>query len=123
MSGSVQAQPTVRSSKRSLCVGGFSAALILVAGVLIIPTTLFMAAASHTAPDTSDYIRMAFAQVAGATVAIVTSVALVIDRFARRAPRSAIAFLALIAAIVTIWEIQAIDTSADFLLSGIIVTS
>ena len=122
MSGSVQAQPTVRSSKRSLCVGGFSAALILVAGVLIIPT-LVMAAASHTAPDTSDYIRMAFAQVAGATVAIVTSVALVIDRFARRAPRSAIAFLALIAAIVTIWEIQAIDTSADFLLSGIIVTS
>ena len=70
MSGSVQAQPTVRSSKRSLCVGGFSAALILVAGVLIVPTTLVMAAASHTAPDTSDYIRMAFAQVAGATVAM-----------------------------------------------------
>ena len=120
MSGSVQAQPTVRNSRSPLRVGGFSAALILVAGVLIIPTTLVMAAASHTAPDTSDYIRMAFAQVAGATGAIVTSVALIIDRFARRAPRSTIAFLILIAAIVTIWEIQAINTSADFLLSGII---
>lgn len=122
MSGTLQT-PTGARAKRPLHVGGYSAALILVLGVVVVPSVVVMAAVSHTAPDTSDYIRMAFAQVAGATIAIVSSVALVIDRLVRRARWSAIAILAVIATVVTMWSIRTIHASADFLLAGIGLTS
>ena len=46
---------------------GFSGGVILVLGVLLIPMALVMIFNSYTAPDAAAYIRMAFAQVAGAT--------------------------------------------------------
>jgi hypothetical protein len=74
---------------------------------------------SYTAPDAAAYIRMAFAQVAGATIAIITVVGLLLHRVVRRSPPSTIAWFAFIALIVGSWQIATFDHAATFLLSGL----
>ncbi|MFG6503977.1 hypothetical protein [Microbacterium sp. P05] len=51
---------------------GFSGGVILLVGVLLIPLALSVIFDSSATPDAAAYVRMAFAQVAGATIAIVT---------------------------------------------------
>jgi hypothetical protein len=48
-----------------------------VLGIVIVPMLIVVAANSWQAPDADAYIRMAFRQVAGQTIAILTSLALV----------------------------------------------
>ncbi|WP_435748462.1 hypothetical protein [Microbacterium sp. PMB16] len=98
---------------------GFSSGFILVIGVVLIPMGLGLAFNSWSAPDADAYVRMAFAQVAGATVAIVTVVGLVVQRIVRRSSVGDIAWFALIAVVITTWQVTGLSRTADFLLNGL----
>lgn len=88
-------------------------------GVVLIPIALGLIFNSWAAPDDEAYIRMAFAQVAGATVAIITSVALVVQRIIRRRAIGDIAWFALIAIVITAWQFANLSHAVDFLLTGL----
>ena len=95
---------------------GFSAGVILVTGVMVIPfaiTAIFM---SYSAPDAAAYVRMAFASVAGATIAIITVLGLLIHRIVRRSPFGTIAWFAVIAVLITWWQLAGISSVANTLL-------
>ena len=98
---------------------GFSSAVILVTGVVLIPMVLGIIFNSWSAPDADAYVRMAFAQVAGATIAIGTVVGLVVQRIARRRSIGDTAWFGLIAVVVTVWQISNLSRTADFLLIGL----
>ena len=98
---------------------GFSAGAILVVGVLVVPITLVLVFNSSSTPDAAAYVRMAFAQVVGATIAIVTVLGLLAHRILRRSPRATIAWFAGIAALVVSWQIGQFGRAADFLLTGL----
>lgn len=67
-------------------------------------------------PPDVDYVQMAFISVAGATVAIVTVLGLLVDRILRRASVSTIAIFAAIALVVTIAQIQSLGYASGLLL-------
>lgn len=102
---------------------GFSSGVVLVLGVVVVPISLVVIFNSYTAPDAEAYVRMAFAQVAGATIAIGTVLGLVIQRIARRSPIRDTAWFGLIAVVVTAWQISNLARTADFLLTGLGVGS
>jgi len=58
---------------------------IFVTGVILVPVLLSILSNSWSAPDDAAYIRMAFATVAGQTIAVITVVALLIAMVVRRA--------------------------------------
>src|SRR3954453_14651938 len=98
---------------------GFSAAGILVTGVVLIPMALGIIFNSWAAPDADAYVRMAFAQVAGVTIAIGTVVGLVVQRIARRSPIRDTVWFGLIAVVVIAWQVSNLARTADFLLTGL----
>lgn len=83
---------------------GFSGGVILVTGVILVPMALGIIFNSYSAPDAAAYVRMAFAQVAGATVAIITVLGLLLHRIVRRSPVSTIAWFAFIALVIGSWQ-------------------
>jgi xanthine/uracil permease len=98
---------------------GFSGGVILVVGVLIVPMAIVTIFNSYSAPDAAAYGRMAFAQVAGATIALITVLGLLLHRIVRRSPPSTIAWFALLALIIGSWQIATFNRAADFLLTGL----
>jgi hypothetical protein len=96
---------------------GFSAPLLLLGGLVIVPIGLALLTTSYEAPDDAAYVRMAFASVAGATVAIITVLGLLVDRIVRRASLSTIAIFAVIALVVVPWQLSAISRATDLLLT------
>lgn len=97
-------------------VRGLSSGLMLVVGVLLIPLALTLAFNSWTPPDAQDYVRMAFAQVAGSVIGMATAVGLVIHRILRRSPPSDIIWFGAIAIVIVAWQISALSAAADLLL-------
>lgn len=83
-------------------------------GVLIIPGLLSIAANSWSEPDAADYVRMAFATVIGATVAIVTVVGLWVFFLRRRSPY--LFWYTLGAVVVVAMQVSFIFGAADTLL-------
>ena len=110
---------TVQRSMPGTRLKGFSGGVILVVGVLIVPMALVMIFNSYSAPDGAAYVRMAFAQVAGATIAIITVLGLLLHRVVRRSPPSTIAWFAFIALVIGSWQITTLDHAAAFLLTGL----
>lgn len=96
---------------------GYSASVILVAGVFLAPVALMVVFNGWSAPEPSDYVRMAFAQVAGATVAIGTVVGLVLHRVVRRSPIGEIAWFSAIAVAIVAFQIGVVANAASSLLS------
>lgn len=94
----------------------WGASLLLVAGVLVIPALLAILANSYSAPDAAAYVRMAFATVAGQTIAIVTVAGLLASRIISRAPRTEIIRFAAIGAAVTFYAVSIIAAAGDMLL-------
>lgn len=88
-------------------------------GVVLIPMTLAIIFNSWSAPDADAYVRMAFAQVAGATIAIATVVTLVAHRIVRRSALRDTLWFALIAVGITAWQIANVSRAANFLLTGL----
>jgi hypothetical protein len=95
---------------------GFSAPILLVGGLVVVPTALVLLFGQSSAPDDATYVRMAFATVAGSTIAIATVLGLLVDRIIRRATPSTIAIFALIALVVAPWQLHIISSAADTLL-------
>lgn len=89
--------------------------LIGLVGIIAIPMGLSLAFNSWEAPDAEDYVRMAFATVAGQTIALVTSWSLLIVSFAQRA-RGVTTVLTVVTALVTGGALAAFDLSAENLL-------
>ena len=94
-----------------------SAPVLLVGGVVVVPTLLTFVFNSWEAPDAEAFVRMAFASVAGATIAIVTALAVLISRIRERF--STVAVFAVIAVVVIYYSLSAIDRAGAFLLEGI----
>jgi hypothetical protein len=95
---------------------GFSAPIILLTGLVLVPMGLALAANSYGPPDDAAYVRMAFASVAGAAIAIGAVVGLVVDRIVRRASVSTIAIFGVIALVVVPWQLSIVSNAADLLL-------
>lgn len=95
------------------------AGAILLVGVVLVPLALVVTFNSYSAPDHDAYIRMAFAQVAGATIAIVTVLGLVLHRIVSRSPVGTIVWFALIAIAVISFQISQLARIASFLLTGL----
>jgi uncharacterized membrane protein YgdD (TMEM256/DUF423 family) len=93
--------------------------VIGIAGVVVVPFILVVAFNSWTAPDDADYIRMAFAQVAGQTIAITTMVGLIIASRFRRRTGAATGWLLVLAALVISGSLSAMSRSAEHLLQMI----
>lgn len=118
----LDSSPAVASSTRRR-PREFTTAFVLVTGTVLIPAALVAIFNSWDAPDAAAYVRMAFAQVAGASIAIVTVAALVAQRIVRRRKLSDILTFALIAVVVTAFQIQAFSRASAFLLTGLDVVS
>lgn len=109
----VAAKPRTRPGTSLM---GFSAPAVLALGVIVIPAALGIAFGNVSAPDDEAYVRMAFATVAGATIAIACILGLLVDRIIRRATISTIAIFSVIALLVVPWQLNAIGAAADLLL-------
>ena len=107
----VATRPDTTSRRKS------SAPVVLVGGVVVVPTLLTFVFNSWEAPDAEAFVRMAFASVAGATIAIVTAVAVLISRIRERF--STVAVFAVIAVVVVYYSVSAIDRAGVFLLTGL----
>ena len=107
----------VATSTPTLSRWSFQAALILLGGVIVIPTLLTFIFNSWSAPDAEAYVRMAFASVAGSTIAIVTVLGVLVSRLRERF--STVATFAVIALVVAFYSFYAINRAAAFLLGGL----
>ena len=107
----VATRPDTTSRRKSF------APVVLVGGVVVVPTLLTFVFNSWEAPDAEAFVRMAFASVAGATIAIVAAVAVLISRIGERFSR--VAVYAVIAVVVVYYSVSAIDRACVFLLTGL----
>lgn len=98
---------------------GFSAPLVLLLGLVIVPVALALATLPQGAPTDEDYVRMAFASVAACTIGIVSVLGLLVDRIVRRAKASTIALFAVVALVVVPWQLSGIGRAADQLLANL----
>lgn len=96
---------------------GFSGGVILVVGVLLVPLVIVAIFNSYDAPDAAAYVRMAFAQVAGATIGIITVLGLLLHRIVRRSSPLTISWFSFIAFVIVFWEVNAINSAALVLLN------
>jgi len=93
------------------------ASLLLLGGVVLVPTLLTFVFNSWEAPNAEAYVRMAFASVAGSAIAIVTVFSVLISRLRERF--STVVVCAVIAVVVTYYSFNAIDRAGAFLLGGL----
>jgi xanthine/uracil permease len=119
MSETLPASDTVQRPMPGTRLWGFSGGVILVVGVMLVPMAIGMVFTSYSAPDASDYVRMAFAQVAGATIAIVTVFGLLLHRIVRRSPFGTIAWFAFLAVAIGSWQLSGISRAAESLLMNL----
>lgn len=84
----------------------------------MVPLVLTFAFNSWAAPDNAAFVRMAFAQVTGGTIAIATMLTLVVVSIVNRT-RTATPVLVLVAVIVTQYWAVSLSTAADMLLQRI----
>ena len=117
MSDTQPISETVQRPMPGTRLWGFSAGVILVMGVMVVPfaiTAIFM---SYSAPDAADYVRMAFASVAGGTVAIITVLGLLVHRIVRRSPLGTIVWFTVIAVLIVWWQLAGIGGRVTSLLT------
>lgn len=106
-----------RTTRPGTSLRGFSAPLVLLLGLAVVPFGLTLLTLPAGRPDEMDYVRMAFASVAGCTIAILSVVGLLVDRILRRAKPATIAYFALVALVVVWWQLGNLSIAAETLLS------
>ncbi|MGL3149567.1 hypothetical protein ACSS7Z_04330 [Microbacterium sp. A82] len=94
-----------------------SRAAILIVGIILIPVALSIALNSYDALTVDGALRMAFATVAGQTIAILSAVTALILTVKRRYALPAIAAFVLIAVFVTIAAISNMANAGELLLT------
>ncbi|MCP2030330.1 hypothetical protein L1277_000394 [Okibacterium sp. HSC-33S16] len=97
-------------------LGQWSAPTLMIMGVIAIPALLALLFNSFSAPDDAAFVRMAFAAVAGQTIAIVTVVGLFVSRIVTRSRPSEIITYAAIAVAVIVGAVSIIAGASDVLL-------
>jgi hypothetical protein len=95
---------------------GISRGLVLVLGVIVIPAALGIAFNSYGALTTESALRMAFASVAGLTIAITSAIVAVVLTVRRGYAWLAIVSFVLIAAVITMLSIGSMVTTGELLL-------
>lgn len=95
---------------------GISRGAILLLGVVVIPFALSAALNSYGALTTDGALRMAFATVAGQTIAIISAIVAVALTVRRRYAWPAIVAFVLIAAVITSWAVGNMASAGDLLL-------
>lgn len=100
--------------------GPLADGIVLVVGVLVVPLAIAVVfGPSPAAPDAAAYVRMAFIEVIGATIAIMTVLGLFLFRIVRRRSAQPIARLALIAVLIIWWQVGSIVAAATALVDRI----
>lgn len=95
---------------------GISRATVLVVGVILIPLVLGLAFNSYGALTIDGALRMAFATVAGQTIAILSAITALILTIKRRYAWPAIVSFAIITAVITLWAFGSMASAGDTLL-------
>ena len=95
--------------------------VVLVCGVMLAPFLLTIAFNSFSPPDAAAYVRMAFATVAGQTVALVTVAALFVTRITSHARPSETITYGLIGVAVTVSAVWNINGASDLLLQRLAI--
>jgi hypothetical protein len=85
----------------------------------VVPLLLGLLFNSWSAPDAAAYVRMAFASVAGAVIAILTVLALLVDRIIHRAPVATVVTFAVLAGVVVVWSAGSVGRVADQLVHNL----
>lgn len=103
----MQKSPSVRRR------GGISRGAVLLAGVILLPIALNLAFNSYGALTVDGALRMAFAAVAGQTIAILSAITALVLTIKRRYAWPAIASFALITAVITASAFATIGAAGD----------
>ncbi|TDN91484.1 hypothetical protein [Microbacterium sp. BK668] len=103
--------PLARKSRR------ISRTAVLLVGVVLIPMALTVAFNSYGALTVDGAIRMAFATVAGQTVAILSALACLVLTVKRRYAWPAVVAFAIITALITLGALGTIASAGDTLLN------
>ncbi|CAN5464470.1 hypothetical protein BH10ACT5_BH10ACT5_02010 [soil metagenome] len=89
---------------------------VLILGVIVVPFALSAALNNYGGLTEDGALRMAFATVAGQTIAILSAIAAVVLTVTRRYAWPAVGAMAIIAAVITAWAIGSISSAGDLLL-------
>ncbi|WP_243074345.1 hypothetical protein [Microbacterium sp. SS28] len=108
---SVELIPPARRQRRRISRG-----TVLLVGVVLIPMALSIAFNSYGPLTVDSALRMAFATVAGQTVAIISAIAALVLTVRRRYAWPAIVAFAIITAVITTWAFGTIAAAGDTLL-------
>ncbi|EQM73038.1 hypothetical protein L687_07110 [Microbacterium maritypicum MF109] len=95
----------------------FSRPICLITGVLIVPFALAILVGGAGELTASSAVRMAFAGVAGQTVAVLTALVLVVDTLRRREQIYWILLYGFIAAAVGLFAYYQVTSAAELLLT------
>ena len=90
--------------------------LILLASVVVVPVALAAALNSYGPLTEESALRMAFATVAGMTVAVLGAVAALVVTLTRRRRIPGVVFFVLVLVFVTTWAVAAVSGAGDLLL-------
>jgi len=110
------AQPVASTSPQTKRRRGISRGAVLVAGVVLVPIALNVAFNSYGPLTADGAVRMAFATVAGQTIAILSAIAALVLTIRRRYAWPAIAAFVIITAVVSAWAFGNIASAGDTLL-------
>ncbi len=90
--------------------------LILVGGVLVVPFLLVLACNSYGPPDDAAYVRMAFASVAGHTIAILSCVAALVYAYRHPSGRTAFTITSIVCGFLIIQSTGGLSSASELLL-------
>lgn len=90
---------------------------VLILGVVVIPAVLSITLNSYGALTVDGALRMAFATVAGQTIAILSAILVVVLTVTRRYAWPAIVAVAIIALVITQFALGTMATAGDLLLN------
>ncbi|WP_076708168.1 hypothetical protein [Microbacterium oleivorans] len=106
--------PAVRPTARRR---GLSRGTVMVVGAVLVPLALTVIFNSWGPLTDESAVQMAFARVAGLTIAILSSVTIVVMTVRRRSQWPAVAGALLVASLVVAWSTMELQSTADDLLN------
>lgn len=109
----VSAESRVAAVKRRRISRG----LVLVLGVIVVPFALSVVLNSYGALTVDGAFRMAFATVAGQTIAILSAIAAVVLTITERRPWPSLVFFLVVGAFITIAALSTMGSAGDLLLT------
>lgn len=94
-----------------------SRGLVLIVGVILVPMALSVVLNSYGALTVDGALRMAFATVAGQTIAILSAIATVVLTITQRRPWPSLVFFLGVGAFITLAALSTMGSAGDLLLT------